>query len=95
MLCTDRKGMLCLPDIECCYMPAFTNGEYMQTEERDAFIAYLESKGPLLWPRSVNSFTFKSSVKYFGSPQFDAFLQGDETQNLIGDLTKTLRSSFN
>ena len=78
-LCNDRKGSLCLPDIECCYLPAFTNGDYMKGDERSHLVKYFEGDITSAWPRNLSSFTFKTATQYFGSPQFDAVMGGVDT----------------
>lgn len=87
--------MLCLPDLESCYLPAFANGDYVRNQERETLISFMESDSGILWPRNINSFTFKTSTRYFGSPQFDVILRedGDKPQGLI-DLVKHLKKAF-
>eukprot|EP00890_Picochlorum_soloecismus_P001068 jgi/Picsp_1/1962/NSC_05428-R1_probable histone-lysine n-methyltransferase atxr3-like len=95
LLCTDRRGVLCLPDLESCYLPAFAHGEYMRNQEREALISFMESDTGIVWPRNLTSFTFKTSTRYFGSPQFDGKLRedGDKPQGLI-ELVKHLKNAF-
>jgi len=95
LLCTDRRGVLCLPDLESCYLPAFAHGEYVRNQEREALISFMENDSGILWPRNLNSFTFKTSTRYFGSPQFDGILreEGDKPQGLI-ELVKHLKNAF-
>lgn len=82
-LCNDRKGILCLPDVECCYLPSFTNGEYVRGDERNCLAKLFEGDVSSLWPRNLPSFTFKTMTHYFGSPQFDAVL--NDTENGLSE----------
>jgi len=96
-LCTDRKGVLCLPDVECSYLPSFTNGEYMQSDERSLLISFLENDQPTIWPRNLTCFTFKNTNKYFGSPLFDGVLNGDfgtKNHGSLVELVESLRTAF-
>lgn len=78
-LCNERKGALCLPDVECCYLPAFTNGDYIKGDERNCLVKHFEGDVASIWPRNLPSFTFKTTTQFFGSPQFDAVFGGVET----------------
>lgn len=78
-LCNERKGTLCLPDVECCYLPAFTNGDYIKGDERSNLVKHFEGDVGSMWPRNLPSFTFKTTTQFFGSPQFDAVFGGVET----------------
>ena len=95
-LCTERRGALCLPDVESCYLPAFTNGEYIRTDERSSLISYLEGDISSPWPRNLTSFTFRTTTKYFGSPQFDCIMDGldDRTPSRLKDIAEHLRGAF-
>ncbi len=75
----DRKGVICLPDVECTYQAAFTNGEYFLSDERKNLIKFFGGDVAFVWPRNLPSFTFKTASQFFGTPQLDAVLgHGDD-----------------
>jgi hypothetical protein len=89
----DRKGVLCLPDVECTYQATFTNGEYMKSEERKNLVKFFEGEVAAVWPRNLPSFTFKITSQFFGSPQLDAVLNDGDDRGLEA-LVAHLESSF-
>ena len=89
----DRKGVLCLPDVECTYQAAFTNGEYFMSDERKNLIKFFGGDVASVWPRNLPSFTFKTASQFFGTPQLDAVL-GDGDDRSLEALTQHLGSSF-
>lgn len=96
-LCNDRKGSLCLPDVECCYLPAFTNGEYIKGDERSCLVKFFAGDVTSIWPRNLSSFTFKSTTHFFGSPQFDAVLDGldsGRSEYLSHNIGHVIQESF-
>ena len=89
----DRKGVICLPDVECTYQSAFTNGEYFMSDERKNLIKFFGGEVASVWPRNLPSFTFKTASQFFGTPQLDAVLGDGDDRNLEA-LAGHLSNSF-
>ena len=89
----DRKGVICLPDVECTYQAAFTNGEYFLSDERKNLIKFFGGDVASVWPRNLPSFTFKTASQFFGTPQLDAVL-GDGDDRSMEALAAHLGNSF-
>ena len=89
----DRKGVICLPDVECTYQASFTNGEYFMSDERKNLIRFFGGEVASVWPRNLPSFTFKTTSTFFGTPQLDAVL-GDGDDRGLEALVGGLENSF-
>ena len=89
----DRKGVICLPDVECTYQAAFTNGEYFVSDERKNLIRFFSGDVAFVWPRNLPSFTFKTTSQFFGTPQLDAVLDDGDDRGLEA-LAGHLEGSF-
>ena len=70
----ERRGTVCLPDMECCY------GKY--GKDRAAHLGQLLTAPGLVWPANT-TWTYKSAAFYVGSPMLDAAIarsRGEEPQ---------------
>jgi hypothetical protein len=76
-LIADRRGCICLPDVEVCYMPAFSDGKYAAPGgDRSILLRTIWENPRAAWPRTcAGNFTFRHNQKVFGSPQLDAVLR--------------------
>lgn len=78
-LIADRRGCVCLPDVEVCYMPAFSDGKYAAPGgDRSMLLRTLWGNPRAAWPRNcAANFTFRHNQKVFGTPQLDVVLRED------------------
>ena len=71
---TDRRGTVCLPDMESCY------GKY--GKDRAAHLGQLLTSPGLMWPANT-TWTYKNAAYLVGSPMLDAAIarsHGEEPQ---------------
>jgi len=78
-LIADRRGCVCLPDIEACYMPTFSEGKYAAPGgDRSLILRTIWANPRAAWPRNcAANFTFRHNQKVFGTPQLDVVLRED------------------
>jgi hypothetical protein len=78
-LIADRRGCVCLPDVEVCYMPAFSDGKYAAPSgDRSLLLRTIWANPKTAWPRNcAANFTFRHNQKVFGTPQLDVVLRED------------------
>lgn len=92
-LFADRKGTVCLPDVECCYMPFFAGGKYAAPGgERSALLRHISTSPKSPWPKTNTNFTFKNPSGVFGSPQMDVALREDGAVAVAG-LVESLQAA--
>ena len=92
-LITDRRGAMCLPDIECCYLPFFADGKYVAPGgERSTLLRNISTAPKAPWAKANTNFTFKNPSGVFGSPQMDIALRDDGAVAVTG-LVESLQAA--
>eukprot|EP00803_Ostreobium_quekettii_P003488 evm.model.scf_39.17 EVM.evm.TU.scf_39.17 scf_39:159856-164351(-) len=83
-LSADRRGSICLPDIESCYN---SGRKDYHKKDRPWLLELLENKPDAMW-KFGTIFSFRSEAKIYGSPMVDAVWRGDQEglQRVVAEL---------
>lgn len=61
-LTNERRGCLCLPDPDCCYLPVFSSGNYVRKGHRGALLRHVAASPRAAWP-GASPFSFRNPHK--------------------------------